>query len=68
MNDQQIDTLRVINALYRHMAEKHCHHTYSQIAKEALENKCARLAAETQQPTDADVITSRSNLHDYADK
>ena len=24
MNNQQVDTLRVINVLYRHMAEKHC--------------------------------------------
>jgi hypothetical protein len=68
MNDQQVDTLRVVSALYRHLAEEHCHHTYSSIVKEALKSKSAGLAAQPQQTTDADVITSRSNLHDYADK
>lgn len=68
MNNQQIDTLRVVNALYRHMAEKHCRHTYWHIVKEALESKSVALAARSQQTTDVDVITSRSNLHDYANK
>jgi hypothetical protein len=31
-------------------------------------NNSAGLAAQTQQTTDADAITSRTNLHDYADK
>jgi len=67
-SDTTFKTLRVVNALYRHMAEKHCHHTYASIVKEALKSKSAGLAAQTQQTTDADVITSSSNLHDYADK
>ncbi len=38
-NETTFKTLRVVNALYRHGAEKHCRHSYSQIVKEALKNR-----------------------------
>ena len=29
-------TLKVVNVLYRHMAEEHCDHSYSYIVRQAL--------------------------------
>jgi hypothetical protein len=62
------DTLAVVTALRRHLKEDHCTHSIRYILRESLKNKSAGLAAQTQQTTDADVITLRFNLHDYANK
>ena len=67
MNDQQVDTLRVINVLYRHMAEKHCHHTYASIIKEALEYKSG-LGNQPNPAEDTDIITQGPTRDDYRDK
>jgi hypothetical protein len=63
-NETTLKTLRVVHTLYRYPGKD-----IAFILREAMkESKSAGLVAHTQQTTDADVITSRANLHDYADK
>jgi hypothetical protein len=58
-NETTFKTLKIVNVLYRHMAEEHCRHTYSDIVREALGRKAVGPATNEPQQQDADTTKPR---------